>query len=93
MSEAPEIPETPLNFLWRRLAELLPTQDYLALQIEYAEQRRRYTAAAELRARRKELARWQKLLPGVDPSRRAWWEGKIARRVAWIARAEQADET
>ena len=81
-------PQTPVQWLWDELVALLPTQDYLDLQISFQEQQRRYNRASLLRHTRRELALYEQRVRVCDDSWVSSYERKIARRKAKIAELE-----
>lgn len=83
-----DTPQNPVKWLWERLSELLPVQDYLDLQIGFQEQQRRYQRASLLRHTRRELALFEHNLQGCHLSRRDSYLKKIAHRKERIAELE-----
>lgn len=82
--------QNPVAWLWNELANILPTQDYLDLQIGYQEQQRRYSRAGKLRQARDDIDLYEQLRT-CEASRQAGYRKKIASRKATIARLESED--
>lgn len=80
--------QSPVNWLWTELIKILPTQDYIDLQIGYQEQQRRYSRQSRLNTARRELALYEHNLRTCHESRRTVYAEKIERRKATIAKLE-----
>ena len=79
--------QSPVAWLWQQLATILPTQDYLDLQIGYQEQQRRYDRQSRLNTARRELALYERIVTtyGPDSQQHSRYKDKIACCKATIA--------
>lgn len=71
-------PQKPIDWLWERLTTMLPTQDYLELQIGFQERQHRCNQAAKLRTARNELARYERMQHVASSQR---WTDTLGRKI------------